>query len=291
ESRVPAGTMVFQLPYEDFVYGFRRERMLPGDQMRPYLHSKTLRWSWGAMSGRNHNWTKVTADLPLDQLIERISFAGFGGLLIDRYGYKDSEIEQSVLSYLGPASKFDLGGRWVFFDLRAFREKLESSLSSGERARREEMAKLTLQEQFAAEFNTSNEILFEAKTSADLARCRALQQCELRPSNNGLNIVVTGTDAAILLPNFATGKRFILQVTIDSSAETGIQLFYMTRGDKTYDEARASIYPLKKGKNVIYFKVDQDVVDPLRLDPSYTRGEYTIESIEARTILLDMRNR
>src|SRR5262249_8571090 len=116
ESRVPAGTMVFQLPYEDFVYGGRRERMLPGDQMRPYLHSKTLRWSWGAMSGRNHNWTKVTADLPLDQLIERISFAGFGGLLIDRYGYKDSEIEQSVLSYLGPASKFDLGGRWVFFD-------------------------------------------------------------------------------------------------------------------------------------------------------------------------------
>jgi hypothetical protein len=35
--------------------------------------------------------------------------------LIDRYGYKDSEVEQSVLSYLGPASKFDLGGRWVFF--------------------------------------------------------------------------------------------------------------------------------------------------------------------------------
>jgi phosphoglycerol transferase len=143
ESRLPAGTMVFQLPHEDFVYGGRIERMLPGDQMRPYLHSKTLRWSWGAMSSRNHDWTKVTAELPLDQFIERIIFAGFGGLLIDRYGYKDSEVEQSVLSYLGPASKFDLGGRWVFFDLRAFREKLESSLSSEERARREKIAKLT----------------------------------------------------------------------------------------------------------------------------------------------------
>jgi hypothetical protein len=189
-----------------------------------------------------------------------------------------------VLTYLGSASKFDLGGQWVFFDLRAFREKLESSLSSEEHARREEIAKLTPQKQFEAEFNASSEIIFEAKTSTDLAKCRALQQCELRPSDNGLKIVVTGTDAAILLPNFAIGKRFMLQVTIDSRAETGIQLFYMTRGDKTYHEGQAATYPLKKGKNVIYFKVDQDVVDPLRLDPSFTPGEYTIESIIARSI-------
>ena len=285
ESHLPAGTMVFQLPYEDFLYGGRRERMRPGDQMRPYLHSKTLRWSWGAMSGRNHNWTKITADLPVEQLIERISFAGFGGLLIDRYGYKDSELEQSVLSYLGPTTKFDVGKRWVFFDLRAFREKLESSLSSEERARRAEIAKLTPEKEFEAAFNASNEVLFEAKTSTDLAKCRALQQCELRPSNNGLKIVAKGHDSAILLPDFPVGKSFLLQVTIDSSTETGIQLFYLRRGDKTYQERQAAMYPLKKGKNVIYFKVDQDVVDPLRLDPSYTPGEYTIESIVARTIL------
>jgi phosphoglycerol transferase len=141
ESRLPAGTMIFQLPHTDFPLDAGRERMLPFDQARAYLHSKTLRWSWGAMSGRNHDWTKVTAELPIDQFIERIIFAGFGGLLIDRYGYKDSEVEQSVLGYLGPASKFDLGGRWVFFDLRAFRDKLEGSLSSEERARREELAK------------------------------------------------------------------------------------------------------------------------------------------------------
>jgi phosphoglycerol transferase len=284
ESRLPAATMVFQLPYEDFLYGGRRERMLPGDQMRPYLHSKTLRWSWGAMSGRHNNWTNVTAALPLDQFMERIVFAGFGGLLIDRYGYKDSKLEQSVLSYLGPANKFDLGGRWVFFDLRAFREKLESSLSSEERARREEIARLTPEKQFEAEFDASSENIFEAKTGVDLAKCRALQQCELRPSDNGLKIIAKGRDAAILLPNFVVRKRFMLRVTIDSSTETGIQLFYMMPGDKTYDERHAALYPLKKGKNVIYFKVDQDAVDPLRLDPSYTPGEYTIESIVARSI-------
>jgi phosphoglycerol transferase len=134
ESRLPAGTMVFQLPHTECPFDGGWERMRPYDQARAYLHSKTLRWSWGAMTGRNHDWAKVTAELPLHEFIERIIFAGFGGLLIDRYGYKDSEFEQSVLSYLGPASKFDLGGRWVFFDLRAFREKLESSLSRAKNA-------------------------------------------------------------------------------------------------------------------------------------------------------------
>jgi len=141
------------LPYTDFPVDAGRERMLTYDQARAYLHSKTLRWSWGAMAGRNHDWTAVTAELPLPEFIERIIFAGFGGLLIDRYGYKDSEVEQSVLSYLGPASKFDLGGRWVFFDLRAFRDKLESSLSGEERARRAEVAKLTVRVEWLPSFS------------------------------------------------------------------------------------------------------------------------------------------
>jgi phosphoglycerol transferase len=157
ESRLPAGTMVFQLPHTVFPFDYGRERMLRYDQARAYLHSKTLRWSWGAMPGRNHDWAKVTAELPLHEFIERIIFAGFGGLLIDRYGYKDSEFERSVLGYLGRASKFDLGRqrRWVFFDLRAFREKLESSLSSEELARREEVAKLTVRMEWLPSFSFS----------------------------------------------------------------------------------------------------------------------------------------
>jgi hypothetical protein len=38
-----------------------------------------------------------------------------------------------------------------------------------------------------------------------------------------------------------------------------------------------------KGKNTIYFKVDDaNVIDLLRLDPSFKAGEYTINSIMAR---------
>jgi hypothetical protein len=48
---------------------------------------------------------KLEPAVELHEFVEHIVFAGFGGLLIDRYGYKDSEVEQSVLSYLGPTSK------------------------------------------------------------------------------------------------------------------------------------------------------------------------------------------
>jgi len=75
--------------------------------------------------------------------------------MIDRYGSKDSEVERSLLNYLGKASKFDVGVRWVFFDLRAFRDKLESSLSGEERARREEVAKLTVRAEWLPSFSVS----------------------------------------------------------------------------------------------------------------------------------------
>ena len=62
-------------------------------------------------------------------------------------------MSSQCLAILARPAKFDLGGRWVFFDLRAFREKLESSLSSEERARREEIAKLTVRVEWLPSFS------------------------------------------------------------------------------------------------------------------------------------------
>ncbi len=142
-----------------------------------------------------------------------------------------------------------------------------------------------LQEVLAAAFNASSENLFEAKTGADLGKCRVFQQCELVPGDEGLKVIATGDDAAIYLPSFADNKRFILQVIIESPVDSGIQLFHMLRGQKEYQEAKAPIYPIKKGINTIYFRVDDaQTIDPLRLDPSFKSGEYTIKSIIARPI-------
>jgi hypothetical protein len=141
------------------------------------------------------------------------------------------------------------------------------------------------QVELAAAFDASSANLFEAKTSADLLKCRPLQYCEIVAAADGIKVIAQGEDAAILLPPFAEGKRFILQVVIDSPVDSAIQLFYMVRGQKEYGEGKAPLCPLMKGKNTIYFKVaDGNVIDPLRLDPSFKPGEYTIISIVARAI-------
>jgi len=141
------------------------------------------------------------------------------------------------------------------------------------------------QAELAAAFDASSENLFEAKTSADLAKCRPLQFCEVVAVADGIKVIAQGDDAAILLPPFAEGKRFILQVIIDSPVDSAIQLFHKLRGQKEYGEAKAPLCPIMKGKNTIYFRVDDgNVIDPLRLDPSFKPGEYTINSIMARAI-------
>jgi hypothetical protein len=141
------------------------------------------------------------------------------------------------------------------------------------------------QAELAAAFDASKENLFEAKIGADLAKCRPLQFCEIVAVADGIKVIAQGEDAAILLPPFAEGKRFILQVIIDSPVDSAIQLFHMVRGQKEYGEAKAALCPLTKGKNTIYFRVDEgNVIDPLRLDPSFKPGEYTIISIVARAI-------
>lgn len=141
------------------------------------------------------------------------------------------------------------------------------------------------QAELATAFDASRDNLFEAKTSADLVKCRALQYCEIVAVADGIKVIAQGGDAAILLPPFAEGKRFILQVIIDSPVESGIQLFYMLRGQKQYGEGNAPLVPLTKGKNTIYFKVEEsNVIDPLRLDPSFKPGDCTISSVVARAI-------
>lgn len=141
ESRLPSGSMIFQLPNTEFPLDGGRERMGPYDNARAYLHSAKLRWSWGAMGGRKHDWSRMTSALPPSQFLDRIAFAGFNGVLLYRFGYTDAALEQTLLQHLGATEKFDLGGRWVFFGLSNWTNRLVGSLSELERAKRRDLAR------------------------------------------------------------------------------------------------------------------------------------------------------
>ena len=84
--------MVYQLPYtQDFpeVPAFRREP--PYSPMRMYVHSRTLRWSYGGMKGRPGDlWHQAVDRLPLPERVGRLQAAGFAGLVLDRAALPDA---------------------------------------------------------------------------------------------------------------------------------------------------------------------------------------------------------
>jgi hypothetical protein len=131
EAKFPPGAMIFQLPHTNFPLDVAPNKMQPYDHGKAYLHSNTLRWSWGNMMGRHDNWARSTAQLPTDQFVKKIVSAGFEGILLDRNGVPDARLEEELSKKLGDGTSFDSGFRWISFDLRPFRKSLEATLSPG----------------------------------------------------------------------------------------------------------------------------------------------------------------
>jgi hypothetical protein len=132
ETKFPSGAMIFQLPHTNFPLDVAPNKMEPYDHSKAYLHSHALRWSWGNMMGRQENWARSTAQLPTDQFVKKIVFAGFDGILLDRNGFSDGKLEEELSKKLGASTAFDSGFRWISFDLRPFRKELEATLPAGE---------------------------------------------------------------------------------------------------------------------------------------------------------------
>lgn len=127
EAAVPPGGMIFQLPYLAFPESPPLHGMSVYEPFRAYLHSKTLRWSHGAVRGREADlWQQQVVTRPVEQMVESLSFAGFAGIYLDRFGYADKGVEiQSRLSrLLGSPALVSANARFVFFDMAAYNRRL-----------------------------------------------------------------------------------------------------------------------------------------------------------------------
>ena len=112
---------IFQLPYVEFpegdTYGISGY-----DHMRGFYHSKSLRWSFGAIKGRSvARWQKSIVRQPVPELIAAIRQAGFTGLYVNRLGYQDrgEKVLREIVSVLGPASLVSSQKDLLFFSLAA----------------------------------------------------------------------------------------------------------------------------------------------------------------------------
>jgi len=129
ESRVPADTMIFQLPAMGYPESLPVYDMEDYEHVRPYLHSTDLRWSYGAVKGRPlGDWTGPASLLPPERLVVALAAAGFAGIHLDRFGYlgHDTAALEADLSRLLDASAVESpDGRWAFFDLGDFVAKVK----------------------------------------------------------------------------------------------------------------------------------------------------------------------
>jgi hypothetical protein len=125
EASLPEHAMVFQLPYSEYPEGpMMVHRLKVYDHLRGYLHSRTLRWSYGAMKGREGDaWQKTVTALPVDEMCGKLAEAGFAGIYVDRFGFADmgADIESKLTASLGPPTVVSKNDRLSFFELGKYR--------------------------------------------------------------------------------------------------------------------------------------------------------------------------
>jgi hypothetical protein len=117
EEWLPADAMVLQLPYEPFP----EPEVRPTDLYEPakaYLHSDTVRWSYGAMRGRSEDWAATTVGKPFAEVVAAAREQGFTGILLDllAYGPQAPGVEADFRELLPPPLRSP-NGRFLFFEL------------------------------------------------------------------------------------------------------------------------------------------------------------------------------
>lgn len=136
EPLVSEKAMIFQLPYKEFPESAPVHNVTDYDLMRPSFFSRSLRWSYAAIKGREGDaWIRNISALPPDKMAEALAGKGFEGILIDRYGYVDGGIalEASLSALLKVKPVTGVDNRLAFYPLQRFFQERIASLSAQQR--------------------------------------------------------------------------------------------------------------------------------------------------------------
>jgi hypothetical protein len=121
EAALPRGAMLFQLPVVEFPEGPRIRKASDYENLRPYLYSSSLRFSYGSDKGHPREaWQARVADLPAEALADAAERLGFAGLLVNRKAYADGGRElRERLAATGRLEAWESAdGTFLFIRLR-----------------------------------------------------------------------------------------------------------------------------------------------------------------------------
>jgi hypothetical protein len=132
EARLPKRAMVFQFPVRDYPEAPGQHKLVDYDDLNPYQHSETVRWSHGGVKGRpDTDWQRALATQPLEAQLVGLALAGFAGVTVDGLAYPDSgaALKAQLSKLIGAAPLDGPGGRFAFFPLDPVARAARSALS------------------------------------------------------------------------------------------------------------------------------------------------------------------
>jgi phosphoglycerol transferase len=120
--------MVLELPYVPYPEVALPTGLTSYSLLEPYLHSRTLRWSGGAIAGRPTDWLATSSKYALQQLIPGAVAAGFDGVYINRRGYTDGglSITHRVQAITDTVPIAEPNGKAYFFNLLNYAKGLRA---------------------------------------------------------------------------------------------------------------------------------------------------------------------
>jgi phosphoglycerol transferase len=127
--------MIWQLPFMPFPETPPIHTMSDYSHLKGYLHSSTLKWSYGAMKGRPpHYWMEQISLLPIDQMLKQLSIAGFAGVYVDRFGYKNpgQDIEEHLQNTLHISPIVSRNNRLAFYPMTKYNDELRKQYSQAD---------------------------------------------------------------------------------------------------------------------------------------------------------------
>lgn len=122
ESALPKGSSVFILPIRRFPEEPATQGSRDYDLLIPYLQTKSLKFSYGGMKGRDSDWQQKLIGLDGSGIVDDAIAAGFNSVLIDRLGYADhgEQIESEITKKTGVTPIVSDDQRWATFPLQAW---------------------------------------------------------------------------------------------------------------------------------------------------------------------------
>ncbi len=127
EAALPDGAAVFQLPHTPYPEGGPVGEMYDYAHTRGYLHSERLRWSYGAVKGRDvAMWQQEASELPTEEFVQAVAAKGFVAVWVDRWGYPNRtppfEPELAKLA-AAAAPQVSHDGRYAVYTIVRARER------------------------------------------------------------------------------------------------------------------------------------------------------------------------